>query len=41
MEEFKSMKPAYSKACERLYRRIIDLLMPNGELNPNIDFSKK
>ena len=36
MEEFKSMKPAYSQACNRLYTRVVDLLMPEGELNPAI-----
>lgn len=34
MEEFKqSQKPFYSQACEKLYCKIVDLLMPNGELN--------
>lgn len=36
MEEFKTTKPIYSQACERLYTRIVDLIMPNGELNPNL-----
>lgn len=37
MEEFKNVKPNYSQACDRLYTRIVDLLMPNGELNANIE----
>lgn len=40
MEECKALKPAYSNACERLYTRVVDLLMPGGDLNPNIDFMK-
>jgi hypothetical protein len=40
MEEFKSQKPLYSQSCEKLYVLIVSLLMPNGELNPKIDFMR-
>lgn len=36
MEEYKSTQPQFSQACDRLYARIIDLLMPNGVVNPNL-----
>ena len=34
------MKPLYSQACKKLYCRIVELLMPHGDLNPNIDFMR-
>jgi hypothetical protein len=37
MEEFKATKPHFGNACDRLYARITDLLMPEGKPNPFID----
>jgi hypothetical protein len=36
MEEFKTSQPLFSHACEKLYTRIVDLIMPHGELNPHM-----
>ena len=39
MEQYKTLKPEYSQACEKLYKTIIGLMMPDNELNPGINFS--
>jgi hypothetical protein len=36
MEEFKTSQPLFSHACEKLYTRIVDLIMPHGELNSHM-----